>query len=249
MDVFSQIDKQNLPQHIAIIMDGNGRWAKGKGSARIFGHKSAIQSVRETAECAAELGVKYVTLFAFSTENWKRPKLEVDALMMLLVNTIESEIVTLQKNNIKLNAIGEIHNLPQNCQSALKKGMDATKNNTGMVLTLALSYGARNDLMHAMQKIARQVQLGTLNPEQITESVIAHALSTADMPDPELLIRTSGEFRISNFLLWEIAYAEIHITQTFWPDFRKKDLLEAILNFQKRERRFGMTGEQITTKA
>lgn len=246
MDNYAEIDKQKLPRHIAVIMDGNGRWAKSKGNIRIFGHKSAIQAVRETAETAAELGVSYLTLYAFSTENWKRPRMEVEALMMLLVETIRSELPTLQKNNIRLHAIGNIQDLPEKCRRQLDEAMYATRNNDRMTLTLALSYGARNDLMQAVQQIAQKVQAGGLLPAEVNEETIKAHLSTHDMPDPELLIRTSGEFRISNFLLWEIAYTEIYITHKFWPDFRKQDLIEAILNFQQRERRFGKTGEQIT---
>lgn len=245
MEIYSEIDKQKLPRHIAVIMDGNGRWAKSKGNMRIFGHRSAIQAVRETAECAAELGVEHVTLYAFSTENWNRPRLEVEALMALLVETIRSEVPTLQKNNIRLNAIGNITDLPDRCQNQLATAMEETKNNSRMTLTLALSYGARNDLAHAMQGIANKVKLGELEPKDIDENTIKEHLSTFNMPDPELLIRTSGEFRISNFLLWEIAYAEIYITPKFWPDFRKSDLVDAILDFQKRERRFGKTSEQL----
>lgn len=248
MDIYSQIDPQKLPRHIAVIMDGNGRWAKNKGSMRIFGHKSAIQAVRETAECAAEIGVEYVTLYAFSTENWSRPKLEVEALMALLVETIRSEVPTLQKNNIRLSSIGNIEDLPEKCQKQLASAIEETKHNTRMTLTLALSYGARNDLAHAMQHIAEKVKEGTISPEDVSESLIKQHLSTHNMPDPELLIRTSGEFRISNFLLWEIAYAEIYITPKFWPDFRKGDLVEAILDFQKRERRFGKTSEQLEVR-
>lgn len=246
MDNYAEIDKQKLPRHIAVIMDGNGRWAKSKGNIRIFGHKSAIQAVRETAETAAELGVEYLTLYAFSTENWKRPRMEVEALMMLLVETIRSELPTLQKNNIRLHAIGNLQDLPEKCRRQLDEAIHATRNNDRMTLTLALSYGARNDLMQAVQQIAQKVQQGGLLPAEVNEQTIKAHLSTHDMPDPELLIRTSGEFRISNFLLWEIAYTEIYITHKFWPDFRKQDLVEAILNFQQRERRFGKTGEQIT---
>jgi undecaprenyl diphosphate synthase len=241
----SQIDLQKIPSHIAVIMDGNGRWAKSKGGMRIFGHRSAIQAVRETAESCAELGVKFLTLYAFSTENWNRPRMEVEALMALLVETIKSETATLQKNNIRLNAIGNIHSLPQNCQNTLAKAMEETKDNTQMVLTLALSYGARNDMTLAMQKIAQQIQEGKIAPNEISEETIKKALSTANMPDPELMIRTSGELRISNFLLWELAYAELYVTPKFWPDFRKEDVYDALLDFQGRERRFGKTSEQI----
>lgn len=245
MDILSQIDRSKLPHHIAVIMDGNGRWAKGQGGIRIFGHRSAIKAVRETTECAAELGVDFLTLYAFSTENWNRPKAEVEALMTLLVDTIHSETPTLQKNNIRLNAIGNLDALPNNCLNTLTNCMQATHNNTGMVLTLALSYGSRSDITLAVKKIAEQVQKGELLPENIDDKTIKSALSTHNIPDPELLIRTSGEQRISNFLLWEIAYTELYITPKLWPDFRREDLVGAILDFQKRERRFGKTGEQL----
>ncbi len=239
MDILSQIDRNKLPHHIAVIMDGNGRWAKGQGGIRIFGHRSAIKAVRETTECAAELGVDFLTLYAFSTENWNRPKAEVEGLMTLLVDTIHGETPTLQKNNIRLNAIGNLAALPEKCRSTLQTCMQVTANNTGMLLTLALSYGSRNDITLAVQKIAEQVQKGLLLPENIAEKTIKAALSTHNIPDPELLIRTSGEQRISNFLLWEIAYTELYITPKLWPDFRKEDLVAAILEFQGRDRRFG----------
>ena len=245
MDILSQIDRSKLPHHIAVIMDGNGRWAKGQGGIRIFGHRSAIKAVRETTEGAAELGVGFLTLYAFSTENWNRPKAEVEALMTLLVDTIHGETPTLQKNNIRLNAIGNLEALPTNCLNTLTNCMQATANNTGMLLTLALSYGSRSDITLAVKKIAEQVQKGELLPENIDDKTIKSALSTHNIPDPELLIRTSGEQRISNFLLWEIAYTELYITPKLWPDFRREDLIAAILDFQKRERRFGKTGEQL----
>ena len=239
MDILSQIDRNKLPHHIAVIMDGNGRWAKGQGGIRIFGHRSAIKAVRETTECAAELGVDFLTLYAFSTENWNRPKAEVEGLMTLLVDTIHGETPTLQKNNIRLNAIGNLAALPEKCLSTLQTCMNITANNTGMLLTLALSYGSRNDITLAVQKIAEQVKKGLLLPENIDDKTIKAALSTYNIPDPELLIRTSGEQRISNFLLWEIAYTELYITPKLWPDFRKEDLVAAILEFQGRDRRFG----------
>ena len=239
MDILSQIDRNKLPHHIAVIMDGNGRWAKGQGGIRIFGHRSAIKAVRETTECAAELGVDFLTLYAFSTENWNRPKAEVEGLMTLLVDTIHGETPTLQKNNIRLNAIGNLAALPEKCLSTLQTCMNITANNTGMLLTLALSYGSRNDITLAVQKIAEQVKKGLLLPENIDDKTIKAALSTHNIPDPELLIRTSGEQRISNFLLWEIAYTELYITPKLWPDFRKEDLIAAILEFQGRDRRFG----------
>lgn len=239
------IDKNNLPRHIAIIMDGNGRWAKKKGAMRIFGHNHAVTSVREAAETCAELGVEYLTLYAFSTENWHRPKEEVDALMQLLVSTIRGEIKTLTKNNIKLQAIGDIENLPKNCQHELEEAIEITKNNNRLTLILALSYSGRWEITNAVKNIARDLQIGTLKPENISESIIESYLATAGIPDPELLIRTSGEKRISNFLLWQIAYTEIYITDVLWPDFRKEHLCDAIVDFQKRERRFGKISEQL----
>jgi undecaprenyl diphosphate synthase len=238
------IDPGNLPEHIAVIMDGNGRWAKGKGAARIFGHKNAVEAVRQVTEGSAELGVKYLTLYAFSTENWARPKEEVDALMELLVNTLKKEIGTLHENKVKLQTIGEITNLPPNCQANLKEAIEATRNNTGMTLIIALSYSGRWELVKAMKKIAQEVKKGILDPEKISESLVSGYLETSGIPDPELLIRTSGELRVSNFLLWQIAYTEIFITQTLWPDFRKEDLYEAICAYQKRERRFGKVLER-----
>ena len=239
------IDKNNLPEHIAIIMDGNGRWAKKKGAMRIFGHNHAVTSVRETTEKCAELGIKFLTLYAFSTENWNRPKEEVDALMQLLVTTISGEIKTLTKNNIKLEAIGNIENLPSNCKKELAHAMNVTKDNTRLTLILALSYSGRWEILEATKKIAADVQKGTLKIEDINEGLFSGYLSTRGIPDPELLIRTSGEKRISNFLLWQIAYAEIYITEILWPDFRKEHLYEAIVDFQKRERRFGKISEQL----
>ncbi|MEM9990344.1 MAG: isoprenyl transferase [Bacteroidota bacterium] len=239
------IEQEKLPQHIAIIMDGNGRWAKHKGQPRVFGHRSAVKAVRETTEAAAELGVEYLTLYAFSTENWNRPAFEVNALMTLLVDTIRSEVNTLNKNNIRLQAIGNLEKLPSKSYKALMEGMEKTKNNNRMTLILALNYSAKWEIMTAVKDIAMQVQQGQLDPQKITEEVFASSLSTKGIPDPELLIRTSGETRISNFLLWQIAYAELYFTEIFWPDFRKNNLYEAILNYQNRERRFGRTSEQV----
>jgi len=241
----SQIDLERLPQHIAIIMDGNGRWAKGKGMPRVFGHKSGVKAVRETTEAAAELGIKYLTLYAFSTENWNRPKLEVNALMALLVETIKNEVKTLNKNNIRLQAIGNLSKLPEKSQKALLKAIEDTKENTRMTLVLALNYSAKWEIMNAVKDLAKQVEIGSLKADDLDENAFANALATKGMPDPELLIRTSGETRISNFLLWQIAYSELYFTPIFWPDFRKKDLYEAVLNYQQRERRFGKTSEQI----
>ncbi|MCS7074360.1 MAG: isoprenyl transferase [Bacteroidia bacterium] len=239
------IDKQKLPSHIAIIMDGNGRWAKQRGGLRVFGHRSGVQAVRDTIEGAAELGIPFVTLYAFSTENWQRPQYEVDALMELMVTTLEQERDTFINNHVRLRTIGDIKRLPQRCQQELQEVIRLTENNQRMTLTLALSYGSRQDLTQAMQKLAKQVQEGTLQPESIDEQTIRSALSTYFLPDPELLIRTSGEYRISNYLLWEIAYSEIYVTPKLWPDFRREDLYDALLDFQKRERRFGKTSEQL----
>jgi undecaprenyl diphosphate synthase len=233
------IDLSNLPLHIAVIMDGNGRWAKQKGAARIFGHRNAVQSVREITEGCAELGVKYLTLYAFSTENWGRPKDEVDGLMELLVNTLQKEIKTLLDNQVKLKIIGDMKSLPKNCQSNLSEAMEAAKNNTGLTLQLALSYSGRAELTKAIKKIATDAKMGLIQSEDISEQFIESYLETSGVPDPELLIRTSGEMRISNFLLWQIAYTELYITPKLWPDFRKEDLYEAICAYQKRERRFG----------
>lgn len=239
------IDKSRIPKHIAIIMDGNGRWAKQRGAFRVFGHQNAITSVRDSTEGAAELGVNFLTLYAFSTENWSRPKNEVDALMELLVATIREEIPTLQKNNVKLNVIGDIESLPLHCRESLSVGINETSSNTGMTLTLALSYSGRWDIVNATRKIAQDVLNGKIAIESITEETIKAALSTANIPDPELMIRTSGELRISNFLLWELAYTELYVTDTLWPDFKKEDLLVALMDYQKRERRFGKTSEQL----
>ena len=241
-----QIDRDRLPQHIAIIMDGNGRWAKERGKQRLFGHQSAIQSVREVSEASAEIGVPYLTLYAFSTENWNRPFAEVTGLMSLLAQTIKNEVSTMNKNSIKLNAIGDLKSLPKANYDQLMQALDDTSHNTRMVLTLALSYSGRWDLTQATQRMAQDVKDGKLMPEAINDATISSYLSTANMPDPELLIRTSGEERISNFLLWQLAYSELYFTPKYWPDFRKADLYEAILNYQHRERRFGKTSEQVS---
>ncbi|GAB3202680.1 undecaprenyl diphosphate synthase [Pontibacter aydingkolensis] len=246
MDLKEKVDLNNLPRHIAVIMDGNGRWAKQRGGLRIFGHQSAITAVRETVESAAELGVEYLTLYAFSTENWKRPATEVSALMQLLVSTIRKETATLNKNNIRLQTIGNTASLPASCQKELMEAIELTKQNTRMTLVLALSYSGRWDITQAMQRIAIEVGQSNIKPEDINESTVANYLSTAGMPDPELLIRTSGEQRISNFLLWQMAYTELYITELLWPDFRKEHLFEAIISYQRRERRFGKTSEQLT---
>jgi undecaprenyl diphosphate synthase len=245
MELKERIDLERLPKHIAIIMDGNGRWAKKQGKMRIFGHEHGVIPVRETAEAAAELGVEYVTLYAFSKENWNRPKYEVDALMSLLVKTINKEIKTLQKNNIRLKAIGDIASLPEKTRNQLQKAIDDTARNERMTLVLALSYGSRWEIAEACRRIAEKVKNNELAVEDIDNDLFGNHLNTAGMPDPELLIRTSGELRISNFLLWQIAYTELFFTEKLWPDFRKEDLYEAILDFQNRERRFGKTSEQI----
>ncbi len=241
-----QINKDNLPQHIAIIMDGNGRWAKRRGKLRIFGHRNGVKAVREAAESSAELGIKYLTLYAFSTENWNRPRAEVNALMHLLVQTIHKEIKTLHDNDISLKAIGDLNSLPKAIYNELQDAIKETADHKKMSLVLALSYSSRWELTQAMKNIAQDVVDGKLLPEDIDTGVINANLTTRDIPDPELLIRTSGEFRISNFLLWQIAYAELYFTNKLWPDFRKEDLYEAIVDYQKRERRFGKTSDQVT---
>ena len=240
-----QIDRERLPQHIAIIMDGNGRWAKERGKQRLFGHQSAIQSVREVSEASAEIGVKYLTLYAFSTENWNRPLAEVSGLMTLLAQTIRNEVITMNKNSIKLNAIGDLDSLPKANYDQLMQAIADTSHNTRMTLTLALSYSGRWDILQASRRMAQDAVEGKLMPADINDTTLSSYLSTAGMPDPELLIRTSGEERISNFLLWELAYSELYFTPKYWPDFRKADLYEAILNYQHRERRFGKTSEQV----
>jgi undecaprenyl diphosphate synthase len=245
MSLKDQINPSKLPQHIAIIMDGNGRWAKQQGEHRIFGHEHGVKSVREAVEACAELGVKYLTLYAFSTENWNRPQEEVIALMQLLVHTISAETKTLNENNIRLQAIGDLKSLPADCYNELQEAMDKTKNNTRTTLVLALSYSSRWEIIDAVKKISEKVKTGQLSPENIGEDTINQHLCTSSMPEPELMIRTSGEHRISNFLLWQLAYAELYFTDKLWPDFRKEDLYEAIVDFQNRERRFGKTSEQL----
>lgn len=237
------IDFNNLPKHIAVIMDGNGRWATQKGVARIFGHRNAVQSVKDVVEGCGELGVKFLTLYAFSTENWGRPKDEVDGLMELLVNTLKKEIKNLHENRVKLKTIGNIDHLPRICQTNLAEAIEATNGNTGLTLILALSYSGRSEITQAAKELATDVKTGKIPTENITEDVFANYLATSGVPDPELLIRTSGEMRISNFLLWQLAYTEFFITQKLWPDFRKEDLYEAICNYQLRERRFGKITE------
>lgn len=239
------IDQTRLPQHVAVIMDGNGRWAKKKGALRIFGHRNAVQAVRDVTEGCGELGVKYLTLYAFSTENWSRPKEEVDGLMELLVNTVKQEIGTLNENNVRLKTIGETSHLPPACQENLNWAIDKTKNNTGLTLIMALSYSGRWEITKAIKLLAEDLENGKVKRDQINERTIENYLETSGIPDPELLIRTSGEMRVSNFLLWQIAYTELFITPTLWPDFRKEHLYEAIWSYQQRERRFGKTSEQL----
>lgn len=241
------IDPSNVPQHIAVIMDGNGRWAKQQGAARVFGHRSAIKAVREATEGCAELGVKFLTLYAFSTENWNRPKFEVDALMTLLVHTIKGEIKTLMDNNVRLSTIGQTDSLPADCRRELADAIKATQQNTGLTLILALSYSGRWEILQAARQLAVAVRDGQLQPDQINEALFSQHLATGGIPDPELMIRTSGEMRISNFMLWQLAYSELYMPEVLWPDFRKKHLHEAILSYQQRERRFGKTSEQLTS--
>lgn len=243
-----KINIERLPKHIAVIMDGNGRWAKEQGKIRIFGHQNGVGAVRAVSEACAELGVKYLSLYAFSTENWNRSKIEVDALMKLLSKTIAEEVKTLNDNNIRLNAIGDLSRLPKYNYDALMKAIEDTKDNDRMTLTLCLSYSGRWEIAHAARQIAEKVKSGELDVEQIDENCFSNFLNTAGMPDPELLIRTSGEERISNFLLWQLAYSEFYFTDKFWPDFSKEDLYKAIVDYQNRERRFGKTSEQIAEK-
>ena len=248
MSLKDNIDMQRLPSHIAIIMDGNGRWAKEKGEDRLYGHLHGVESVRNVVEGAAELGIKYLTLYAFSTENWDRPEYEVSGLMELLVDTIHNEVPTLNKNNIKLHVIGDINMLPDAAKNELQEALNETSTNTGLNLIMALSYSSRWEIAEAVKQIAADVSTGKLLPAGITQKTIENYLATKAFPDPELMIRTSGEYRISNFLLYQLAYAELYFTNTLWPDFRKENLYAAITDFQSRERRFGKTGEQIKDK-
>lgn len=245
MDLKEKIDPDKLPAHVAIIMDGNGRWAKKHARPRIFGHQNGVKAVREVSEAAAEIGIKYLTLYAFSTENWKRPRLEVNALMRLLVETLHKEVATMMENDIRLQAIGDIEHLPKPTYRALLQGINTTKNNQRMTLNLALNYSGRWEIVEAVKGILQDIQSKDLNVHDINNEKFSQYLSTKAIPDPELLIRTSGESRISNFLLWQIAYAELYFTPIFWPEFRKKHLYEAILDYQNRERRFGKTSEQL----
>ncbi|HKZ39250.1 MAG TPA: isoprenyl transferase [Chryseolinea sp.] len=239
------IDFNNLPRHIAVIMDGNGRWAKKKGAMRIFGHKNAVKAVKDITEGCGEIGIKYLTLYAFSTENWSRPKAEIDGLMELLVNTLKQEIKSLMENQVKLITIGETSNLPAECQKNLEWAIDQTKSNSGLTLILALSYSGRWEIIRAVKTLAAEIEKGKIKANEINEKLFENYLQTSGIPDPELLIRTSGELRVSNFLLWQIAYTELYITPTLWPDFRKDHLYEAIWSYQQRERRFGKTSEQL----
>ena len=240
-----QINLDRVPQHVAIIMDGNGRWAKQKGRMRIFGHRQGVKAVRAAIESAAEMGVRYLTLYAFSTENWTRPEKEVNGLMELLVDTIDSELPTLMKNKIKLATIGDLAKLPKKCQAQLEKTIGKTAENNGLTLVLALSYSGRWDIIEAIKRIGVDVKSGKLTPEEINDEILDKALNTSCFPNPDLLVRTSGEQRISNFLLWEIAYSELYFTPVLWPDFTKDDFYKAIVDYQSRERRFGKTSEQI----
>ncbi len=245
MSVKDKLIAEKLPRHIAIIMDGNGRWAKEKGKNRLFGHYNGVESVRNIVEGCAELGIGYLTLYAFSTENWDRPKNEVTGLMELLVKTIHSEVATLNKNNIRLHVIGNIDLLPADAHKELNEACEETKMNTGLNLIMALSYSSRWEILYAVKNIAKEASDGKIDPAQITDEVFQQHLCTASFPDPELMIRTSGEYRISNFLLYQLAYSELYFTDTLWPDFRKENLYEALLSYQMRERRFGKTSEQV----
>lgn len=246
MDKKLQINLQRIPRHVAIIMDGNGRWAKGKGMSRIFGHRNALTAVRESVEAASLIGVEAITLYAFSTENWKRPKLEVDALMSLLINSLKKELPDFMKNGVKVNAIGCTENLPKKAQKVLNDVIFETKNNTKIILTFALSYGAREEIVNAIKNISKKVVNKELYSKEIDENTINNHLYTFNLPEVDLMIRTSGEQRISNFLLWQIAYAELYFTDILWPDFRQEHFYDAIIDYQNRERRFGKTSEQIT---
>lgn len=245
MSFSGKLNKEMIPVHVAVIMDGNGRWARKRGIARTLGHEKGVDAVRETVEAATELGIKYLTLYAFSTENWKRPKYEIAALMKLLVRSVNKEKKTFQENNIRLTTIGDLSSLPSRSYHELRKAIEETSANTGLTLILALSYSSRWEIIEATKKIAQQTMAKTLLPDHINAELFSKFLTTSSIPDPELLIRTSGEFRISNFLLWQIAYTELYFTPTLWPDFTREEFYKAILNYQGRERRFGFTSEQI----
>lgn len=246
MELKAQLDLNKLPQHVAIIMDGNGRWAKGKGKLRIFGHNQGVESVRQVVEAAVEIGIPYLTLYAFSTENWNRPKLEVTALMEILVSAINKETKTLMKNGVRLNAIGNIDQLPRSCSALLRKTIEKTSGNTNCTLTLALSYSSRQEIVETTKRIVKRVVDREIEIEDIDAELFGDNLQTAGIPDPELMIRSSGEQRISNFLLWQLAYSELYFVKKLWPDFKKEDFYEAIIAYQKRERRFGLTSEQLS---
>jgi undecaprenyl diphosphate synthase len=246
MSLDSRINLQKLPKHVAIIMDGNGRWAKQQGEQRVFGHQNGVRSVKECTEAAAELGIEYLTMYAFSAENWNRPQEEVNALMSLLVSTINSELDTLNKNKIRLMAIGDLKSLPTECYSELMSAIENTKNNDRLTLVLALSYSSKQEITHAAKAIATDVLNGVISIDSISEDTITNYLFTSNIPDPELMIRTSGEHRISNFLMWQLAYAELYFTDKLWPEFERQDFFDAIVDYQKRERRFGKTSEQLT---
>lgn len=245
MDYKTQIDKKHLPRHIAIIMDGNGRWAKKQGLARMFGHKQGVETVHNITVAATKLGVEYLTLYTFSTENWNRPKEEVDALMTLLVDTIAKETATLMDNNVRMTTIGDIDRLPEGTKQKFLACIEQTSHNTGLTMVLALSYSARWEITEAVRKAVKQTQQGALRPEEVNEQLVSSLMTTADIPDPDLLIRTSGEYRISNFLLWQLAYSELYFTDCLWPEFTEEEFYKAIVDYQKRERRFGKTSEQI----
>ena len=245
MSSIDKIDKNRVPKHIAIIMDGNGRWAKQQSQARVFGHQHGVEAVRRTIEAAAEAGVKYLTLYTFSTENWNRPKEEVEALMSLLVKAVHSELESLKKNQVRLKAIGNLKDLPSACYKELQRAMQETADDKGLTVVLALSYSGRTELTHAAQQLAKKVQNGQLKPDDITADVVGNHLYDSEIPDPDILIRTGGEYRVSNFLLWQLAYTEFFFLPKMWPEFQKEDLWQVILDFQTRERRFGKTGEQV----
>jgi undecaprenyl diphosphate synthase len=246
MSYLSKIDLKNTPKHVAIIMDGNGRWAKKQGQRRLYGHNFGVDSIRETLKAARELKVKYLTLYAFSTENWNRPKEEVDGLMDLLVRSLSNEIKELSDSGVRLITIGDLDGMPEYCQTELKEAMETTKENSDITLVLALNYSARWEIVNALKKIVQEAEKGSLESAKIDADLISDYLTTKGIPDPELLIRTSGEHRVSNFLLWQIAYTEFHFTEVLWPDFRKEDFYKAVLDYQSRERRFGMVSEQLT---
>jgi undecaprenyl diphosphate synthase len=246
-DLKSLVDLNNIPKHVAVIMDGNGRWAKQQGEARLYGHLNGVDSVRATIRAAREIGVEYLTLYAFSTENWNRPKEEVDGLMDILVHSITNEMEEMNENGVKFKTIGDIDGLPDNCSNSLKGAIETTKNNKEITLILALNYSAKWEIRKAIQTISKQLAAGLISEEEITDELISEHLTTKGIPDPELMIRTSGEHRISNFLLWQLAYSEFYFTETHWPDFRRDDFFQAILAYQQRERRFGMVSEQINT--